>query len=244
MEQNMCLCYTKEKGIFIGHRCKDHQTMIFEPYDCKGYKIVPVVISDENIELSISSNFHYDRKSYLYADIKCNNRPWLDFSTEQLRVLWNCSVTRFSVASEDWLALFSKIVDAYKTYKKATYFTKAIRYVEELGQLFGEYPIRIKTAMHENKFMEWDGKSVCALYVTDKLHDLLNGLHVGCIEEEVLSDHILNVCRIFLRSLKRLNLSSSDPRTIRFASTLRCVCEFMAKHNAEMEFLMEYNSHS
>ena len=168
----------------------------------------------------------------------------MDFSTEQLRVLWNCSVARFSVASEDWLALFNKIVDAYKNYKTATYSAKAIKYIEELGKLFDEHPIRFRTSMHEEKFMEWDGKSVCALYVTDKLYDLLNGLHVGCIEEEVLSDHILNVFRIFLRRLKQLPLSSYDPRTNRFASTLSCVCEFIAKHNAEMEFLMEYNSHS
>ena len=245
MEQSICLCYTKEKGIFIGHRCKDHQDSIFEPYDYKGYKIVPVSISDENIELIISSNFHFDRKSYLYAEINCNNIPWLDFSTEQLRVLWNCSVTRFSVASEDWVALFKKIVDAYKTYKKtATCLTKAIRYVEELGKLFGEYPIRFKTSMHEEKFIQWDGKSVCALYVADKLQDLLNGLHVGNIEDKVLSDYTLTVCQIFLRTLKQLNLSPSDPRTIRFAYTLSSVCEFMAKHNADKQFLMEFNSRS
>ena len=56
MEQSICICYTKEKGIFIGHRCKDQQDSIFEPYDCKGYRIVPVVIPDENIELRIYSN--------------------------------------------------------------------------------------------------------------------------------------------------------------------------------------------
>ncbi len=242
MKQNINLCYSKEKGLFIGDPYKDINESIFEIYDYKGYKTILTEIPDEKIDIRINSNFHYDRKSYLYAEIKCNNHFWLDFSTEQLRILWNSSVTKFSVASEDWQALFNKIVNAYKTYKTTVCPIMAIRYVDELGKLFDETPIIFRAALHEENSIIWDGNCVSALYATDKLQDLLNGLQSANIDDEVLTTHILNVCHKFLRRLKQLDFKPTDPRTIRFAETLSSVCDFMVKHNAGIDFLMLFNA--
>ena len=130
MNKNICLCYNADKGFYI-QNCHSCSEAIFTTYDTIGRKQEPA----GNFNIRIESKFNSDSNSYLYAEIEYNGRQLLDFAKDKILVLDNCSVTKFSVPSEDWDELFKKIVDAYSNKTSNACPTSAIRYVDELCKI-------------------------------------------------------------------------------------------------------------
>lgn len=164
----------------------------------------------------------------------------MDFSLEQIQILNHSSVKRFSVLPEDWMGLFTKIITAYNCNDRTQYHIEAIRYINELGKVINSDSIEIKSVFHDKETVKWDDISSLTLLIADKLRDLLDGIKVGRIKDDILTEKILGVCRIYIKNLMRIELNPEDSRTIRFAKTLTDICIFMAEHNAELDFLMNF----
>lgn len=212
------------------------------PYDVSGFKTTPIEIPDKEIKIIICSNFNYGKQSYLYALIKCKGYPLLDFSKEKIRILNNSSLSMFSVTSGDWETLYRKIVRACNESIPKVCPVSAIEYVDELNRILENDYVEIKGVYHESKTIKWETNLLVSLLVGDRLIDLIDSLQRAQIEDEVLNEHILLVCRHYLHKIKEVNVDVSDNHTNRLAKALNYVCNFMLNHGKGIEFLTYYQS--
>lgn len=240
MNQNICLCYNTEKG-FHTQNCYSCRDTIFTTYDTKGFKKTTIDMPTEGIKINIRSNFRFGIQSYLYAQIEYKDKLILDFSKDQIRVVNNSSVMKFCAPTEDWETLLKKIAIACKNATSDVCPTSAIGYVDELCKILNSDHVEIKRAFHDDTSSMRNGKFLTMLLVGDKLRDLFDGLDEAKMEDEVLTEHLLSLCRLFLCNLKSINIDFEDKRTIRIAQTLNYICKFLIVHDAEIEFLKFFN---
>ena len=236
MNQNICLCYRPDKGIYVEncHECAD---TIFIVYDTKGYKTTRIDLPDENFTIWIYSNFRYGSKSYLFAQIEFNGKSLLDFDKNKIRVLNKCSITNFCVVAEDWEKLLYKIASAYNNKTSNACPSTAISYINELIETLDHNSIDIRGYLNNGEPVKWDDKFLVSLLVGDKIVDLLKGLSETETENEILTKRILELCELFLQNLKSIEIDLTDKRTVRFSETINCICKFMNTHGAGLEFL-------
>lgn len=239
MDINYCLRYNEEKGLFLG-KCLKCDDSIFSAYDKSGWVTRRFDVPNTGISIRIESNFNYGDRSYLYAVITKNQNLVLDFSIDKLYVLNHSSVSEVVVDSKDWKALFTKIVDLCKNYNENVCPTSAIRYVDEILNILESETVNVKCSFHKKESVKWDGYLLTTSYGGNKLKDLLDSLENSEIDDDVLTEHILKACKVFIRKIKNVKVDTEDRRMKKLAEALYRVIGFMMDNDEELDFLSNY----
>ncbi len=236
MNENICLCYSKGKG-FYTRNCFECDDSVFRVYDSKGYRTTNIEVPETEINIKIASNFGYGANSYLFATIHKSGTQILDFSIDKIGMLNHNSINEISVQPEDWNSLLESIALTCNGQNTNSRLTGAIRYIDELNKVLNAESIEIVNKQSGSPTI-WEGEFLVTLLVGDRLRDLMEGLRIANIEDEVINEHILTLCSRFVRNLKHLDINPEDSRVIRLAETLTCICEYMKGHNAELDFML------
>lgn len=238
MELNIhsCLCYTKEKGLFI-KACTACDESILPTLNKSGYQIPYISLPEEDFTVSI--NFHNDKKRqyYLYAEIKRGNRLILDFDKNNAHILNNSSIQKFSVKPGDWDFLIRKIVKAYNESKSAYCPVSAIGYIDELKDMLLSPTIIIKGDFVKENFIEWKDKIAIMSHIGDKIRDLIDGIRNAEIEDETLTTLLLNLGKTYLETLRNLEFTTHGNREERIARAVSYIGELMTSNGKGREFL-------
>lgn len=238
MELNIhsCLCYTKEKGLFI-KACTACDESILPTLSKSVYQIPYISIPEEDFTVSI--HFHNDRKRqyYLYAEIKRGNRLILDFDKNNAHILNNSSIQKFYVKPVDWDSLIRMIVKAYNESKSAYCPASAIGYIDELKDMLLSPTILIKGDFVKENFIEWKDKIAIMSHIGDKIRDLIDGIRNAEIEDETLTTYLLNLGNTYLETLRKLEFTNHGNREERIARAVSYIGELMTSNGKGCEFL-------
>lgn len=235
MNRNICLCYTDDLGLHT-REFMDCDNSIFVTHNIKGRKTHTIEIPDGHHKVQIHSNFNFGQRSYLYATIERDGRSLLEFENDKIGVLNHGSVTEFTACTEDWETLLKKIVVACNTLPNICP-ASAIKYVDELGKILTEETINVKGAYHNETPSTWKDKFLVTLHIGTKIRDLIEGLKVADLEDEILTERLLGVCELFMQNLKELDIAPDDRRLPQLAAALGAACDFMATHGHELQLL-------
>ena len=239
-----CLCYSKEKGLYTKYCYEDDNDncILIRAWETKGYKSKTVKIEEENLTISINSNFGYGRSSYLTATINKDGKKLLDYDVEKIQVLNNVSVTSLCVKENDWYSLFNKIINIYNNSHSNNILASAIGYIDALSSELDKHEIFIKSALHETELTKWDEDFLVILHCGDKIVDFLEGIELSCLNDVTVINHSLLLCEKWLNRIHNIQFESSDSRTARIAKTLLSIHVFMDKYNKGIVFLKYYQS--
>lgn len=233
------LCFSKEKGLYTRIIFDGEQTddIIYRPHGYSGFVSDVIDIPQSDFHIQIESNFGYGNKAYLKATLTYQGKVVLGFDTDKLYVLMHSSVSFLSVLVYDWDFLFDSIISAYKNALSGHYPTSSIAYIEEISDMLDKKEIWIRKTFEKEESTKWEGEFMVTLHAGGKLKDLLEGFDKAAQMDNVISKHLLNLCRKFVLKLTSLSLDLGDNRTSQISECLIPVHQFMCKNKAGSEYL-------
>lgn len=234
-----CLCYSDKYGLYTDKipDGDNPEELLYRPHGYSGYVNNKIEIPDRNIEITILSNFGYGSASYLRASVNFGNRRILDFDLSKMYVLNNCSITTIDVPTYNWNLLFEKIIDAYNTASLGVLTTCAIAYIDELSDMLDREVIFVKGYMDKEKSTPWDKTFLISLHAGKKIQDLIKGLEVAEVSDPTVLKYAIDLCRKYIKRIKKLPLDYEDSRISQLSETLLLVHKFMFEKQAGIEYL-------
>lgn len=234
-----CLCFSKERGLYMATIPEDSNTpteLLYRPHGYAGYALNKVSIPERNVEITILSNFGYGSRSYLSAAICFGDRRLLDFDKSKINVLNNCSVSTIDVPVYEWNLLFEKIIEAYNA-KDCQSSAAALVYVNKLSDMLDTDKILVKGCFDKESPTHWEGDFLISLYTGEKIQDLLRGLDLGKVANSDVLKSALDLCRMYIAKLKEQTLDYGDSRTAQLSKSLCAIHHFMCEHDSGAEYL-------
>ena len=234
-----CLCYSQEKGLYTKPVLCDEQAegLLYRPHGYYGYVSDPIDIPEIDLHIQIESNFGYGSMTYLYATLTYKVKAVLNFEIDKLYVLRHSSVMYISVPEYDWNTLFDKIISAYKQVSSGHYQTSSVAYIEELDGMLEQESINVRKTFEKEDPAKWEGDFMIALHAGRKLSDLIKGFDQAAPIDEVLTKHLLDMCRKYVAKIATLSLDLDDVRVSQMSESLHSVHDFMCKKGAGAEYL-------
>lgn len=233
------LCYSKDRGLYMDRipEGQNPKELLYRPQGYVGYVVDKISVPEQNVEITILSNFGYGNASYLRAAINVGNRRILDFDFSKLYVLNRCSITTLDVPTYEWNQLFEKIISGYKMATVNVITSSAVTYIEDLSDMLDKDKILIKGNIEKEKPVIWDGGFLVSLYVGRKIQDLLKGIELGKVKDPVVLKSLLSLCRKYIAKLKILKLDYEDMRTSQLSESLMVIHKFMCDNEAGIEYI-------
>ena len=232
-----CLCYTKDKGLFMSPDCFTiEDDILIQPHGHKGFWHKEYPIEEENLNIRVESNFGYGSQAYLRAFIKKNGKIILDFDKSKIYMLNNCSVMSHDVASYAWEDLFDKIIKALKVSNIELCTSSAISYIEEISNVLDCDDIQIYSNYTTQNSSKRSGVDL-SIHAGNKIKDLIKGCNAADISDSYFIDKTTELCQKFLDKILKTKIDLTDDRAHKLSRTLFSIHEFMINHKRGQDFL-------
>ena len=241
-----CLCFSPEKGLYkmpFSYE-EESECILFRPHGYMGWFRKCIPIPEYQAKITISSNFGYGSRSYLYATMEINGYTILDFDIEKLYVLNNSSLNKFCVPTYHWDMLFDKIINNCKLSLLGLYSTPIIGYIDKIAEMLEQKSIYVRGYIDKEKKTKWKGDFITCLHAGDKIRDLILGLESAPPVDDVVDTHLMKLCKKFLSEVFSLEIDLDDTRTHDISSALLSVHQYLNKKKADKEYLKYLYSQS
>lgn len=234
-----CLCYSQEKGFYT--RCllenEEHEDLIYRPHGYYGYVSDHIDIPKANLHIQINSNFGYYSRSYLNAKLTYKGKIALDFNLDKLPILNHCSIMSLSAHEYDWNTLFMKITDAHKQILSGKIQPISISYIDKVGEMLTQKIINVKSTFAQKDYTKWGSDFLLTLHVGNKIRDLIEGICLADLKDELITNHLLDLCQKYVSKVVALNINLSDSRAPQISDTLLSIHNFMTKNKVGVNYL-------
>jgi len=241
MSYSICLCYTKEKGLFtqlLSENEKD--SVLFRSHNEQWKKTMRASIPDTDIKIEINTKKGSKFNTYFYATIKKGDICILDFDKTKLQVLNKGGVERLIAPFGDWDRLFEKIIQVYRESLADVCPASSIGYIEGMQSILDQDDVSIYGEPDDEKPIIWTGKYLVLLYAGGKLKNLLIQLKSASILDETFHNHCYALCRNYLETLSKLDIDINDSRVENLSEIIFAIHDYMHQQKKGKEFLEFY----
>lgn len=235
------LCYDSEnKRLYKG--VAGTKDCLISKHDKKGYKTYKYSIPGEPVEIVISSNFHYQGVSFLYAKILIKGKSMLNFQDIQALYLINhCSLDTSQVKAGNWDDLFDIIIENYNN----LYFTSdgdVENYLNELDKIVMCESISVFRNKSKQTPTEWKGTFLVLLHSINRLSNIIKCKCGSVIDSNSFFEkRLLSSCRNYLQRFEDCyhtwEKEEGDSRLKQFSEKLLVVCEYVGKYGKPFEYV-------
>lgn len=234
-----CLCYTPEKGLFIGRFFEDEesQTILLRCHGIKYRNTMKCEVPEIRTSITINSDFTSNIYGYLNASIETNGHLLLDFDTEKLYVLNQCSIKTIRVPNYEWEDLFNRIIIKWRNSSSNIYDTSIIGYIDAISEMLDQDEISVKGYLYKDKYTTWKGKYIITLHAGNKIYDLLANLEKAKPIDDVVKKHLKKLCIKFLNIMASLQYNLEDSRLSQLSATLLAIHKFLNQIKEDKEYL-------
>ena len=248
------LCYNTEKKLLY-KGVEGSKDCLFAEHDKTGWDSYKIPTLDKSVEIKIYSNLHYQRASYLYAEILIEGKVLLNFQdiqalhlssyVENARNKNKTSLDTFQVVPGNWDELFDIIIKNYNDlYTIISECANDIeKYFNELDNMIFADSISIFTDKTYQKTAKRTGTFLVLLHAIDVLSNIIK-----CKEKSLIADNtfftnrLLETCRRFIQRFlhecyRTWEIKEDNCSLKRFSKGLLLVCDYVEKHGKPLEFV-------
>lgn len=242
MGSSICLCYTKENGLFTKYLGENEgqDMVLIRSHNEKWKKTLKATIPETNSTIEIRSKIGPHFYSFFYATLRVGDRIMLDFDKTKLQVLNGSGVERITAPFGDWNRLFNKIIRLYKESLCGFCTTSSIGYVDEIQSIIEKKQISIFGEFDDKHTTLWNGEYEVMMYVADKIENLLNQLQPAHIVDETFHQHCFSLCHNYLDKFADLGIDLDDTRLYHFSNALLAIHNYMFWQKKGDVFLKYY----
>lgn len=238
MSYSICLCYTKERGLFTEHRTDDEKVnVLFRSHNEQWKKTMRASIPDTDIIIEINTKKGSRFNTYFYATIKKGDVSILDFDKTKLQVLNKGGVERLIASFGDWDRLFEKIIQIYHESLANVCPASSIGYIEGIQGILDQEDVSIYGEPDDENPVIWEGKYLVLLYAGGKLKNLLIQQKSANISDETFHKHCYSLCYNYLATLIKQDIDMNDSRTENLSEILFAIHDYMHQQKKGIEFL-------
>lgn len=242
MGSSICLCYTKETGLFIKHLDENEgqDIVVIRSHNEKWKKTLKATIPGTDTTIEIYSKIGPHFYSFFYASLRKGDRIMLDFDKTKLQVLNGSGIERITAPFGDWNRLFKKIIQLYNESLCDLCPASSIGYVDEIQCILEKKQISIYGEFDDEHTTLWKGEYEIMMYAADKIENLLNQLQLAHIVDETLHNHCFSLCQDYLDKFADLDIDLDDTRLFHFSNALLAIHNYLHWQKKGEVFLKYY----
>lgn len=238
-----CLCYTKDKNLFISDVNEFHKPegCLFIAYNTIYERSYKFEIPNEDFTVVINTKFGgYKVRSWHYAQIFYKGKVVLNPEANTISTLNKVKVDFFSVKPGNWQELFNMIIKVWNNRDSLT--TGILKYLSKIDCLLDLKPLLMRsTIQDDSKPACWKEPFVLLLHASDILSDYLCKFELANIcTKDVLNANI-ELCSKFIRKLHSnycyLDIKHGDSRVDRLSDNYFVIVKYLRKHTKGFSFL-------
>lgn len=237
-----CLCYSKEKGLYINNMTDDTKPAdcLFVENDERERRTYVIDVPNEDFTIKIVTKLGpYRIMAWHFAQIEYKGKSILNFDAKTITIL-DVKIDRFDVIPGNWNELFEQIIYAWSI-KDCDQDAAATIYLDKISKAIQVKSIYVKSTLQHPKQTKWWEPFILILHMGDIISDFVEKLGKSTSYSKAVIDKTIEICHEYLTVLNKiydsLELDKNDSRVERLSKNTVTIIMFVINHRNGIDLL-------